>query len=199
VCRFFLGLVEGELRMNNPMGKITKHFAIPRRSFPWTCPLPIRLLSSENSSAEDNNILCGGYSLRSVFRFACCSHHQYGRYPRETRLVVDIHSGMFQRLHFFSLQKLSSKPQEGIFTFAFGLSSFFFTPRSPAETRFLTKREREHVNDRLREDGVVAHNADGDRFAWVEVGRAFMLPQVFFMAIIAFMSGKFVQSVIIVS
>jgi hypothetical protein len=56
----------------------------------------------------------------------------------------------------------------------------------------LTNQEKAYVNQRLREDGVIARDDEKDRFSWVEVGRAFMLPQVILMAFVGFFAGKIV-------
>lgn len=78
---------------------------------------------------------------------------------------------------------------EGIFTFAFGLASFFLMPRSPLEATFLTKEEKDYVSSQLIQDGVMSDEAGGDAFSWREVGRAFQRPQVAFMAIAGFCAG----------
>ena len=74
-----------------------------------------------------------------------------------------------------------------------GLGSFLFTPRSPSDARFLSETEQIYVIDRLRHDGVAAHDTDGDEFSWVEVARAFTSPHVCLLSIASFMSGKFAR------
>ncbi|KII88410.1 hypothetical protein PLICRDRAFT_54249 [Plicaturopsis crispa FD-325 SS-3] len=78
---------------------------------------------------------------------------------------------------------------EGIFTFLFGALSFFILPRSVAHARFLQPHEKKYITARLREDGVMSAEDSGDDFSWAEVGRAFLLPQVWFMVIPFFFCG----------
>jgi hypothetical protein len=84
---------------------------------------------------------------------------------------------------------LANQVQEGIFTFAFGLLSFFFTPRSPLEAKFLTKDEKDYVCSQLTQDGVLSNEAGGDDFSWREIGKAFQRPQVMLMGIVGFCCG----------
>ncbi|KAG6860541.1 hypothetical protein C0995_010003 [Termitomyces sp. Mi166 len=81
---------------------------------------------------------------------------------------------------------------EGLFTFLFGLSAFFTLPRSPASARFLDKNEKAYVISRLRETGATGRNEEVDTFSWREVGQAFTLPQVWFLAVIFFFDGVLV-------
>ncbi|KAJ3507119.1 hypothetical protein NLJ89_g6486 [Agrocybe chaxingu] len=79
---------------------------------------------------------------------------------------------------------------EGLFTFAFGVISFALLPRSPAHARFFSQAEKDYVTAKLREDGATAKNEASDRFSWREVGRAFMLPQVWMLAVVFFFDGE---------
>jgi hypothetical protein len=78
---------------------------------------------------------------------------------------------------------------EGLFTVLFGLSSFFLLPRSPAHAFFFDDREKDYVIASLRKDGSTSYDERIDAFSWVEVGRAFKLPQVWFLAVIFFFDG----------
>lgn len=77
---------------------------------------------------------------------------------------------------------------EGLFTFLFGLCSFVLLPRSPAHARFLNEKEKEYIATQLKETGATGDDSD-DKFSWREVGRAFMLPQVWMIAVIFFFDG----------
>lgn len=79
---------------------------------------------------------------------------------------------------------------EGLFTVVFGVFSFFFMPRSPEHARFFNEEEKAYVMEKLREDNSIG-NDQSDSFSWIEVGRAFMLPQVWLLAITFFFAGKF--------
>jgi sugar phosphate permease len=79
---------------------------------------------------------------------------------------------------------------EGIFTFIFGLASFFILPRSPAHARFLSERERAYVVERLKQDGATGSNEQMDRFSWREVFQAFTLPHVWMLAVVFFFNGR---------
>ncbi|KAF8629371.1 hypothetical protein AX17_005667 [Amanita inopinata Kibby_2008] len=83
---------------------------------------------------------------------------------------------------------------EGLFTFLFGLCSYFILPRSPAHAKFLSEKERAYVIARLKEDGTMAHDDAVDSFSWREVGMAFTLPQVWMLAIAFFVDGTLVYS-----
>ncbi|KAF9473919.1 MFS general substrate transporter [Pholiota conissans] len=78
---------------------------------------------------------------------------------------------------------------EGLFTFLFGLSSFVLLPRSPAHARFLTQTQKDYVVSKLKEDGSTEKSEKADGFSWVEVGRAFALPQVWMLAVLFFFAG----------
>jgi len=78
---------------------------------------------------------------------------------------------------------------EGLFTFLFGLSTFILLPRSPRHARFFNEKEKDYVVAKLKEDGATGRNDEIDAFSWKEVGRAFALPQVGFLAIIFFFDG----------
>jgi hypothetical protein len=78
---------------------------------------------------------------------------------------------------------------EGLFTFLFGISSYFLLPRSPAHARFLTQDEKSFIARVLKADGAIGGSEEADAFSWREVGRAFLLPQVWMLAIVLFMAG----------
>ncbi|KAG6879064.1 hypothetical protein C0992_005411 [Termitomyces sp. T32_za158] len=81
---------------------------------------------------------------------------------------------------------------EGLFTFVFGLSAYFTLPRSPASARFLNEKEKAYVIARLRETGATGREEGIDSFSWREVGQAFTLPQVWFLAVSFFFDGVLV-------
>jgi len=78
---------------------------------------------------------------------------------------------------------------EGLFTFLFGLSSYFTLPRSPIHARFLTEKEKQYVVAQLKETGATGRDEAEDKFSWREVYKAFTLPQVGLLAIIFFFDG----------
>lgn len=80
--------------------------------------------------------------------------------------------------------------QEGIFTFLFGVISFFLLPRSPQIAHFLSEEERTYVLSRLREDGAVSQDDKKDRFSWKEVIESAKSPHVLLVAIVFFFNGK---------
>ncbi|KAJ8509029.1 hypothetical protein ONZ45_g8746 [Pleurotus djamor] len=82
---------------------------------------------------------------------------------------------------------------EGLFTVVFGVIAFFMMPRSPAHASFLREEEKQYVLRKLQEDSSIG-NEHSDRFSWVEVGRAFMLPQVWFLAVAFFFAGTILYS-----
>lgn len=77
---------------------------------------------------------------------------------------------------------------EGLFTVLFGVLSYFLLPRSPAHARFLTQDERNYVVQELKADGVIG-SEQADAFSWREVGRAFLLPQVWMAGIVLLTSA----------
>ncbi|KAJ8463200.1 hypothetical protein ONZ45_g17665 [Pleurotus djamor] len=77
---------------------------------------------------------------------------------------------------------------EGLFTVLFGIFAFFFMPPSPSHARFLSEDEKRYINAKLLEDQAIG-SEEADSFKWIEIGRAFALPQVWFLAIIFFFSG----------
>lgn len=79
---------------------------------------------------------------------------------------------------------------EGLFTVLFGLSSYVLLPRSPAHARFLNDREKAYVIEQLRDTGATGTSEDADSFSWYEVRQAFMLPQVWMLAVVFFFDGK---------
>ncbi|KAI6036283.1 major facilitator superfamily domain-containing protein [Pisolithus microcarpus] len=78
---------------------------------------------------------------------------------------------------------------EGLFTFAFGILSFFVLPRSPETARLLSSEERCYVVSKLKSNGVVSDDDKKDVFSWMEVLRAFRSPQVLLLSIVAFLNG----------
>ena len=78
---------------------------------------------------------------------------------------------------------------EGLFTFVFGLISFFCLPRTPAHARFLSEEEKTFVEETLKKDGSTGADEDADKFSWSEVWKAFTLPQVQILAVILFLDG----------
>ena len=94
---------------------------------------------------------------------------------------------------------------EGIVTVLVGLSGFFLIARSPYHTRFLTSEQREYEVARLEYDaahasgiivdGKVSYVAIDDSFTWRMVLSVYADPQIYGLAVIAFMSGTSVYSV----
>lgn len=78
---------------------------------------------------------------------------------------------------------------EGLFTVLFGALTFLLLPRSPAHARFFNDQEKAYVMAKLKEDGSNGRDEDVDKFSWREVGQAFLLPQVWMLAIIFFCAG----------
>lgn len=78
---------------------------------------------------------------------------------------------------------------EGLFTFAFGVATFFLLPRTPSHARFLSTEEKEYIVETLKEDGATGKDEASDAFSWREVRMAFKLPQVWMLAIIFFLDG----------
>ncbi|KAF9000861.1 major facilitator superfamily domain-containing protein [Cyathus striatus] len=78
---------------------------------------------------------------------------------------------------------------EGLFTFLFGMASFFWLPRSPTHARFFNQKEKDYVVAKLKEDGASGRDEATDAFSWREVWMAFKLPQVWMLAIIFFFDG----------
>ena len=81
---------------------------------------------------------------------------------------------------------------EGLFTVVFGLCTYFILPRAPESCGFLNEEEKAYVLRELRETGATGKDEASDKFSWIEVGRAFMLPQVQLLAIIFFFDGALV-------
>ncbi|KAF8626447.1 hypothetical protein AX15_004872 [Amanita polypyramis BW_CC] len=79
---------------------------------------------------------------------------------------------------------------EGLFTFLFGLLSYFILPDSPSHCKFLSEEERTYVITKLEEDGTRNDKLDG--FSWREVGMAFMLPQVWILGVVLFLDATMV-------
>ncbi|KAF5337619.1 hypothetical protein D9758_014928 [Tetrapyrgos nigripes] len=80
---------------------------------------------------------------------------------------------------------------EGLFTVLFGVSSYFTLPRSVEKAWFFSTEEKQYVLRKLEEDNA---GKDEEGFTWREVGMAFKLPQVWFMAIIFFLDGCILYS-----
>ncbi|KAK2467198.1 hypothetical protein APHAL10511_000747 [Amanita phalloides] len=81
---------------------------------------------------------------------------------------------------------------EGLFTFLFGVVSYFIIPRSPSHITFFTEEEKNYVITKLKEDGT--RDDVADTFSWREVGKAFTLPQVWLLAIVLFCDGTLVYA-----
>ncbi|KAG6883480.1 hypothetical protein C0992_008646, partial [Termitomyces sp. T32_za158] len=79
---------------------------------------------------------------------------------------------------------------EGLFSTLFGISAFFTLPQSPSHARFLTNIEKEYVISRLRQTGAISRDDNADAFSWQEVRKAFTLPQVWLVSVIAFFFGR---------
>lgn len=79
---------------------------------------------------------------------------------------------------------------EGLFTVLFGIASFWLLPRSPAHAYFFSQSEKNYVVAKLKEDGTVGRDDSVDSFSWSEVKKAFMLPQVWFLAVVLFCDGR---------
>lgn len=110
-------------------------------------------------------------------------------------------SGAFGGVLAFGIVKIkSSRPVwawifiiEGVFTVSFGLLSYFILPQSPATALFLNEQEKAYVIAKLKEDRTITSDEE-ERFSWKEVRKAFLLPQVGFLAITFFFSGVVLYS-----
>ncbi|KAN0077099.1 Major facilitator superfamily domain containing protein [Tylopilus felleus] len=78
---------------------------------------------------------------------------------------------------------------EGIFTFLFGVVSFFLLPASPQEARFLSEEERAYVVSKLKEDGAVSQDDRKDAFSWTEAIESAKSLHVWLLAIVLFFDG----------
>ena len=78
---------------------------------------------------------------------------------------------------------------EGLFTFIFGVVSFFILPRSPTHARFLNKMEMAYIDAKLKKDGSTG-NPEADRFSWREVRQGLALPHVWMASVIFFFIGE---------
>ncbi|KAF8559767.1 MFS general substrate transporter [Imleria badia] len=78
---------------------------------------------------------------------------------------------------------------EGMFTFVFGIVSFFLLPRSPESAHFLSEDERSYVISKLKEDGAVSQDDKKDGFSWIEVAESAKSPHVWLLAIVLFFNG----------
>ncbi|KAI9568128.1 major facilitator superfamily domain-containing protein [Boletus coccyginus] len=77
---------------------------------------------------------------------------------------------------------------EGLFTFVFGVITFFLVPRSPETTRFLTEGERAYVVSTLKHAGAVSDDDSKDSFRWTEIVKAAKSPHVWLLAVVTFFS-----------
>ena len=66
--------------------------------------------------------------------------------------------------------------QEGTFTVAFGLVSFFILPRTPTSSRFLTEEEKNAIQAALEQDWTP--DSENEAFSWRHVIAAFKTPHV---------------------
>ncbi|KAI6005652.1 major facilitator superfamily domain-containing protein [Pisolithus albus] len=75
---------------------------------------------------------------------------------------------------------------EGLFTFVFGIFSFFVLPQSPETARFLSPEERRYVVSKLKSSRSISDDDRKDAFSWVEVLRAIRSPQVLMLCVVVF-------------
>ncbi|KAI6149289.1 major facilitator superfamily domain-containing protein [Pisolithus tinctorius] len=78
---------------------------------------------------------------------------------------------------------------EGLFTFVFGVISFFILSRSPETARFLSSEEKRYVVSKLKSSKAISEDDREDDFSWIEVSRAFKSPHVLLLSIIPFFNG----------
>ncbi|KAG6852939.1 hypothetical protein C0991_008011 [Blastosporella zonata] len=78
---------------------------------------------------------------------------------------------------------------EGLFTFLFGLSSFFILPSSPSEASFLSKEEKEYVETQLRETGATGRDENWDSFSWKEFKETFTIPHMWLISLTYLFNG----------
>ncbi|KAI5995776.1 major facilitator superfamily domain-containing protein [Pisolithus orientalis] len=78
---------------------------------------------------------------------------------------------------------------EGLFTFVFGILSFFVLPRSPETVRFLSLKERSYVVSRLKSSRAISDDDRHGDFSWMEVLRAIRSPQVLMLCVLVFFGG----------
>ncbi|KAJ3787107.1 major facilitator superfamily domain-containing protein [Lentinula aff. detonsa] len=137
----------------------------------------------------------------------------YPRYKMNTRITLFFSSaslsGAFSGILAYGIIRMDgigNRPGwswifilEGLFTFLFGLSSYFVFPRSLEKTWFLSPEEKAYVKGKLLED---THKEE-EVFTWKEVIEAFKLPQLwllgmafFFAATILFGLAYFSPSII---
>ncbi|KAL5530811.1 hypothetical protein ACEPAF_7069 [Sanghuangporus sanghuang] len=76
---------------------------------------------------------------------------------------------------------------EGIFTILIGLISFFITPSTPQDVRWLTKREKDIIMKRLVLDRPMT--SFSDVFSWSQVLTAITSPHVFIVFCMMFLNG----------
>jgi len=79
--------------------------------------------------------------------------------------------------------------QEGLFTFLFGIISFFGLPQSPAHACFLNDDERSYLVQKLKSAGARSKDESMDGFSWREVVKSIQSPQVWLVSILLFMNG----------
>ena len=88
-----------------------------------------------------------------------------------------------------SLNSIYVPIQEGLFTFLFGIISFFGLPRSPAHAHFLSDKERSYVFEKLKTAGAISKDERTDEFRWGEIVKSIQSPQVWLLSIISFFGG----------
>ena len=88
-----------------------------------------------------------------------------------------------------SVNRVYMQIQEGLFTFLFGVISFFILPRSPAHARFLSAEEKFYVVEKLKAAGAISKDEKMDRFNWAEIFKALQSPQVWLLCIPSFFGG----------
>ncbi|GAA5861034.1 hypothetical protein JCM1840_003058 [Sporobolomyces johnsonii] len=78
---------------------------------------------------------------------------------------------------------------EGLFTALFGIVLFFFLPRTPQHSRFLTPSEKAHIARRLALDAPPGAADSADHFSWSEVKMAATSPQVLLLCVALWGNG----------
>ena len=79
---------------------------------------------------------------------------------------------------------------EGLFTFMFGVASFFILPHSLTRVRFLNEIEMAYVGAKLKEDGSTGASEVTDVFSWRQVRQGFTLPHVWMLSVVFFLNGE---------
>ncbi|KAJ3743234.1 major facilitator superfamily domain-containing protein [Lentinula detonsa] len=123
----------------------------------------------------------------------------YPRYKMNTRITLFFSSaslsGAFSGILAYGIIRMDgigNRPGwswifilEGLFTFLFGLSSYFVFPRSLDKTWFLSPEEKAYVKEKLLED---THQEE-EVFSWKEVIEAFKLPQLWLLGMAFFFAA----------